>query len=78
MKLNRQFDIAAIDRSRLCDIKNVKIDSALPREDRVKQFIEQIGDPYCYLDGETVVSVSYADTAVSLEDRLKAYLSNLV
>lgn len=67
-----------IDRGRLRDIQSVKIDPSLPRRERVKSFLEQIGDPYCYLDGDTVVSVSYADNSVSLEDRLRSYVANLV
>ncbi len=67
-----------IDRGRLRDIRSVRIDPSLPRGERVKSFLEQIGDPYCYLDGDTVVSVSYADTSVSLEDRLRAYMAGFM
>lgn len=67
-----------IDYGCLRDIQSVKIDPSLPRRERIKSFLEQIGDPYCYLDGGTVVSVSYADTSVSLEDRLRSYVSTLV
>ncbi len=74
MMQDRQTEI---DRGRLRDIQSVKIDPSLPRRERVKSFLEQIGDPYCYLDGETVVSVSYADNSVSLEDRLRSYVANL-
>lgn len=69
---------AEIDHGCLRDIRNVKINPSLPRGERIKSFLEQIGDPYCYLDGGTVVSVSYADTSVSLEDRLRSYVSTLV
>ena len=37
-------------------------------------FIRQIGNPYCYRHGKYVVRVSFADTDVSLEDRLEAYI----
>ena len=69
---------AEIDRRHLRDIQSVKIDPSLPRRERIKSFLEQIGDPYCYLDGGTVVSVGYADTSVSLEDRLRSYVNTLV
>lgn len=69
---------AEIDRRRLRDIQSVKINPSLPRRERIKSFLEQIGDPYCYLDGGTVVSVGYADTSVSLEDRLRSYVNTLV
>ena len=53
------------------------IDMTLPQQERIKSYVEQIGNPYCYLDGDIVVTIGYADTDVSLQDRLKSYISNL-
>lgn len=78
MTQSRPFQPTPVDRATLRDIRSVRIDPSLPRCERVRSFVEQIGDPYCYLDDGTVVSVSYADTPVSLEDRLKSYVSTLV
>lgn len=61
----------------LRDIRDVRIDPACPRGERLKSFLKQIGDPYHYRDGDTVVTVSFADTAYSLEDRLKSYMNTL-
>ena len=78
MNINIQKpDVRTISRSDLVDIRQVKIDPALPKQDRIKSFVSQIGNPYCYLDGDVVVGVSYADTEISLEDRLKSYACNL-
>ena len=44
-----------IDRSQLKDIRNVVIDTSQPCRERVKAFVEQIGNPYCYLDNGVVV-----------------------
>ena len=46
----------------LVDIRNVKIDRTLPSDERVRSFIEQIKNPYCFKVGDTVVKVSFADT----------------
>ena len=70
-------DVRTISRSDLVDIRQVKIDPTLPKQDRIRSFVSQIGNPYCYLDGDVVVGVSYANTEVSLEDRLKSYACNL-
>lgn len=72
-----QQDVKNIDRSTLRDIHSVHVDPTLPQEERIKSFVKQIGNPYCYLDGDIVVSVSYAETQVSLQDRLKSYVSSL-
>ena len=70
-------DIRIVDRANLVDISSVKIDSELPKTERIKSFISQIGNPYCYLDGDVVVGISYSDTDISLEDRLKSYACSL-
>ena len=65
------------DRSELKDIRDVVIDTSMPCSDRVKNYIEQIGNPYCYLDDGVVVQIGYADTPVSLHDRLVSYASSI-
>ena len=42
-----------------------------------KQYVEQMGDPYCYTDSGIVVKLAYANTDVSLQDRLRAYACSL-
>lgn len=66
-----------IDRSKLRDINDVVIDATAPHDVRIKSFIDQIGNPYCYLDGGVIVSVSYAENDVSLQDRLRACIANI-
>ncbi len=68
---------STVDRSNLRDIRNVVIDTSQPCSERVKAFVEQIGNPYCYLDNGVVVEVGYADTDISLQERLSAYASSM-
>ena len=67
-------DIRTVSRHDLKSINSVKIDSSAGKQERIRSFIEQIGDPNCYLDGDMVVRISYADTDVTLEERLISYL----
>ena len=46
--------------SELVDIRDVVIDKKLTLEERVKSYVEQIKDPYCFKVGDVVVRVSYA------------------
>lgn len=66
-----------IDRSALRDIKDVVIDTSQPCAARVKDYISQIGDPYCYLDDGVVVQIGYSDTPVTLHERLVSYATNI-
>ena len=72
------IDPRAVDRESLRDIESVKIDASLPKKERIADFIRQIGNPYCYRHGRYVVKVSFADTGVTLEDRLASYIASKV
>lgn len=71
------FDIRTVDKSSLRDISSVKIDSGLPCEERIKNYVQQIGNPYCYLDSGIIVGIGYTDTNITLHDRLKAYAKQI-
>lgn len=75
--MGHDIDVRHVDRASLRDIGHVKIDTSLPCAERIKSYIEQIGDPYCYLDSGIVVGISYSDTQVSLQDRLRSYACSL-
>lgn len=68
------MDVRTVDHNTLVNIRDVKVNTALPRRERILDFIRQIGNPYCYRHGKYVVRVSFADTDISLEDRLEAYI----
>ena len=63
-----------IDRSTLTDIADVKIDSSLPREEQIKEYLRQIKNPYVFLCGGVVIKVSFAETSATIEDRMEEYI----
>ncbi len=63
-----------VDRSALKDIRDVHVNTELPKKERILDFIRQIGNPYCYRHGDYVVKVGFADTDVTLEDRMLSYI----
>jgi len=71
------MDLRTVDRSKLKDINDVVIDTTKPCEERIRSYMEQIENPYCYLDNGIVVGIGYADTQVSLHERLKSYALSL-
>lgn len=73
----KQVDIRTVDRDSLVDIREVEVDQALPLEQRFAEFLRQVKNPYCFRCGKAVVQVCFADTDVTLEDRLEHYLSTL-
>lgn len=74
----RNVDIRTVDPDTLVDINDVKIDKSLPQAERVRDFIRQIKNPYCYKCGKAVVKISFSSAATAtLEDRLEHYLKSL-
>lgn len=69
-------DLQAVDRDSLQDIQDVSIDTTLPKEERIRDYLRQIGNPYCYRHGKYVVKVSFADSGATLEERLVAYITS--
>ncbi len=70
----QSVDIHTVDPETLCDIRDVKIKTELPKHERMLDYLRQIGNPYCYRHGKYVVKVSFAETDVTLEDRLLSYV----
>lgn len=70
----KNIDIRTVDPETLRDIRDVHVDAELPKEERLLEFIRQIGNPYCYRHGKYVVKVSFTDTDVTLEQRMLAYI----
>lgn len=63
--------------SDLVDIRDVVIDKSLPLEERVKSYVEQIKDPYCFKVGDVVVRVSYAGKDKSLTDSFTSMIASM-
>lgn len=70
----KNIDLDTVNRDELVDIRDVKVNTALPKQERAIDFIRQIGNPYCYKHGKYVVKVGFSDTEVSLEERLAGYI----
>ncbi len=70
----KNVDVRTVDRNALADIRDVKIDRSLPKEERIRNFVQQIRNPYVFKCGEVVVRTVFANTEATLEDRLEHYL----
>ena len=70
----KNIDLDTVNRDELVDIRDVKVNMALPKRERALDFIRQIGNPYCYKHSKYVVKVGFSDTEVSLEERLAGYI----
>ena len=58
----------------LVDIREVAVDKALPKEERIAAFLHQIKNPYRFRCGDFVVNASFANNGVTLEECLQGIL----
>ena len=59
------------------DIGNVYIDSSKEAEKRMKEYLEQIHNPYCFQCGSIVVRVSFNWEGKELKDLILKFFSRL-
>lgn len=58
----------------LVDIREIKVDKDLPREERIAEFVRQIKDPYCFKCGKFIVQATFAADGPTLEDCIRGIL----
>lgn len=70
-------DPFSVDETTLVDIQTVKINTELSKEQRILDFVNQIRNPYLYKCGGLIVQSVYANTEVTLTDRMKQYFRTI-
>lgn len=75
----KKIDILTVDKEELVDIKDISIDSTLPYELRILNYIEQIKNPYCYKMGDVVVKIEFdeSENALTFEECINNYIKGL-
>lgn len=70
----QDVDIRTVKAEDLVDMETVTIRKDLPPEERVKDYIHQIRNPYCYVSHGTIVKLSFTGTR-TIEECLETCLS---
>ena len=78
LKAMQEVDVRTVDPATLKDIRDVHVNTDLPKAERMLDFIRQIGNPYCFRHEKYVVKVSFSDTDVTLEQRLLSYIRSKI
>lgn len=73
----RDVDPRTVDRSTLVQRSTVKINMENSKQERIREYIDKIKNPYCYLEGKTVVKISFSETTRTIEDCVHSYLSGV-
>lgn len=70
-------DVRTVDRETLVDVAQIRIDEGLAKEERLKEFIRQVKNPYCFRVGDMVVKNVYSGDGVSLRERFGQFAKTL-
>ncbi|GMQ58622.1 hypothetical protein AN1V17_30170 [Vallitalea sediminicola] len=77
LKAMENIDVSTVNKQELVDIRDVHIEKHQSKEEKIKSFIDQVKNPYCYKCGNVVVKVSYDKNKVTMQEKMKHYLSDL-
>lgn len=72
----QSFDIRTVLPETLQNIEDVVIDTNLSVEERMRAFVKQIKNPYCFRCGKLVVQVEYKESGKSINECLKEYIES--
>ncbi|MCM1305619.1 MAG: hypothetical protein NC306_16190 [Butyrivibrio sp.] len=73
----KNVDVRTVDKDSLVDVTGIEVDEGLSREERLKEFVRQMGNPYCFRVGDVVVKNVYSGGGVSLRERFGQYARSL-
>ena len=65
----QNIDLHSVDRNTLVNANDVSVDIDLPKNERMINVVNQMGDSlYCFIAGNTVVKVKYSKKATATVD----------
>jgi hypothetical protein len=79
MNLNEMKNVSLkdINPENLVDITSIEVNPELSKNERIKAFVEQIKNPYLFKCGKIVVQIGFADTNITLDERMETYLKTI-
>ena len=73
----KNIDIKSVNKNELVDINSIKIDVTKDISSRIRDYIEQIKNPYCFKMNDVVVKVSYNDNGPSFQETFENMVLSL-
>ena len=73
----KNVDIRTVDPETLVDVTKIEIDESLPKEERFREFIRQVKNPYCFRLGDVIVKNTYSGDGVTLKERFEQFVRTL-
>lgn len=77
LKVMRETNIMDVNIGDLTDLRDITIDSTKPVKEKMQQFSEQVNNVYLNRIDDYIVKVTYADTNLNINDRMRSYMSRM-
>lgn len=77
LKVMRETNIMDVNIGDLTDLRDITIDSTKPVKEKLQQFSEQVNNVYLNRIDDYIVKVTYADTNLNINDRMRSYMSRM-
>ncbi len=75
LEMLKSVNLKEINRERIVDINDINIDQEKPKEERIRAYLEKVGNPYLIRCGDLIVKMSFSDNDVRLEECIYRYLN---
>lgn len=73
----QSVDIRTVSPEDVVDIKQIKIKNGLSQQEKQKEFIRQIKNPYCFRVRNVIVKAKYSENGVSLNQRFEELVMSM-
>ena len=73
----RSIDPRDMDSHKMVQLGSVHVDAKSSQRERCRQFMAQIGNPYCYMDGKVKVKISFTATERTMDECVRSYLAGI-
>lgn len=70
----RERDFSDVKLEELTDIGKIRIDRKKSVEEKKRQYLKQVGNPYLVRVGDTMVKIRFANSGVSFEEAFENLL----
>lgn len=67
----KRVDVRTVPRENLPDIRKVAVRKQKSAQDKVRDYLAETGNPYCFRVGDVVVKNTYAENGPDLNDLLR-------
>lgn len=74
--MNKDIEIEDVNREEITDIKNIKINDKLPKEERIIDFLKKVNNPYIIKVNDVLVKNTFSNRNIVFSDCFKNVLKN--